>query len=123
MQDKITITFENDHVHVVVKVDQSYERSLAMWKDIVQACEEHDCYNILGETHDTKPLETMDAFGHINIFKEAGVTLKHRIAWVAYGQTNKDAIHFTEMSLKNRGLVNGHVFDSVEDARAWLLGS
>lgn len=122
MSGEITITFKGDHLHVVVEVDQSYERSLVMWKDIVQACEEHDCYNILGETHDTRPLETMDAVQHVNIFREAGITLNHRIAWVAYGDTNKDAIHLTEMALKNRGLINGHVFDSVEEARAWLLG-
>lgn len=122
MNKNITIEYEGDYVHARQSGPDNYDASLELWKRIVDACEKHHCFNILGETFTTEPLSTMDAFDHIKIFELAGVTLKHRIAWVHHVAETAEPIEFAETVLHNRGLVNGHLFPTVEKAVEWLLG-
>ena len=84
-------------------------------------CEKHDYFNILGESHTEEPLSTMDAYNHIEIFKLAGVTKQHRIAWVHHVKETDKTMKFIENVLKNRGLVNGGLFPTIEEAKRWLL--
>jgi len=71
----------------------------------------------------TDELSTMDAFNHLKILELVGLTLKHRIAWVNQVKETAKGIEFVEtVVVKNRGLVNGGIFSSVEEAKFWLLG-
>lgn len=91
-----------------------------MWKDIIDACKEHQCFSILGLSNFDQPLRIADAIDHQAIFLEAGVTIDHRIAWV---QLNPEAYAMTELAetvLLNRGLANGRLFNNELDARRWL---
>lgn len=86
------------------------------------ACEENNCFNILGEGFITEPLTTMEAYNHIQIFRDVGLTRKHRIAWVHHIEETAEPARFAETVLNNRGLVNGRLFPTVEEAIEWLLG-
>lgn len=91
-----------------------------MWKDIIDACKERQCFSILGLSNFDQPLRIADAIDHQAIFLEAGVTIDHRIAWV---QLNPEAYAMTELAetvLLNRGLANGRLFNNELDARRWL---
>lgn len=91
-----------------------------MWKDIIDACTEHQCYSILGLSNLDRPLKLADAIDHQAVFLEAGVTIDHRIAWV---QLNPEAYKMTEVAetiLLNRGLINGRLFSDEHEARRWL---
>jgi hypothetical protein len=80
MRYKITIRYESDYLHVQHTGDDSYQIALELWRRIAKACEKHQCFNILSESDTNKLLSTMDAFNHIKIFQDAGITHKHRIA-------------------------------------------
>ena len=92
-----------------------------MWTDIVAASEKHHCPLILGMTNLDRPMKLAVAIDHQAIFFEAGVTDKHRIAWV---QLNPDAHSMTELAetiLLNRGQFNGRLFTDEAEARRWLI--
>jgi len=92
-----------------------------MWTAIVAASENYHCLSILGLSNLDRPLKVADAIDHQAIFLEAGVTNKHRIAWV---QLNPDALSMTELAetiLLNRGQLNGHLFTDEAEARRWLV--
>lgn len=123
MSYKITISYESDYLHVRHTGDDSYQISLELWRCIAKACEKYQCFNILGESDTNKLLSTMDAFNHIKIFQDAGITLKHRIAWVNHNQSAKQQFRFIENVLKNRSTATGGLFENIEKGKNWLLNN
>ena len=121
MGDEILIEYKDDYIHVRQYGRDNYSISLDLWRRIVAACEEYNCHNILGESYTTEELSTLDAYGHVKIFRLAGVTLQHRIAWVHKGENAAQNGQFIETVLTNRMMVNGHFFASTEEAKRWLL--
>lgn len=121
MSYEITIKYEGDHLHVQHTGDDSYQISLELWCRISKACEKHKCFNILGESNTNKLLSTMDAFNHIEIFRDAGITHKYRIAWVDHNPATKQVFKFIETVLKNRSVASVGLFENVEKAMEWLL--
>lgn len=121
MRDETFFEFMGDYISVVVTGFDSYRRSAELWKQIAEVCEQYDCYNILGQSRTGGVLSTMDSFKHIDIFQEAGITWKHRVAWVADDAEKYEQLKFIETVLRNRALLNGRLFHSVEEARHWLL--
>ncbi len=121
MRDDLIIENKDRYIHVRHYGRDSYDITLDMWQRIVAACEEYNCFNILGETYTKNRLSTIDNYRHAEIMKQAGVTLRHRIAWVAHGPEALEDLTFVETVLLNRGLVLGKVFMSIEEAKRWLL--
>ena len=91
-----------------------------LWGAIVEACDTHNCYDILGISELDAPFSTMDAFSHHEIFTEVGVTRRHRIAWVNLDAESREMLEFTETVLRNRFKLNGGLFPSIEAAKEWL---
>ena len=121
MRYKITIRYGSDYLHVQHTGDDSYQIALELWRRIAKACEKHQCFNILGESDTNKLLSTMDAFNHIKIFQDAGITHKHRIAWVNHNPAAKQQFKFIETVLKNRPSASGALFENIEKGKKWLL--
>jgi len=122
MNSKISVTYEGEYILVQLTGDNSYEVSLKLWKKVVEACEKNQCFNILGVSSTNNPLKTMEAFDHINIFTEVGISPKHRIAWVEKNPEAAETFRFVETVIKNRKLVNGYLFSNISEAKNWLLG-
>lgn len=123
MRDEIIVEYKGDHVHARVYGKNNYDISLEVWRRIMAACKEHNCFNILGENFTTEELSTLDAFNHLKILEEVGLTLAYRIAWVSHIKEASKGLEFVEtVVVKNRGLANGGLFQTVEEAKLWLLG-
>ena len=121
MDDNIIVEYEGDYIHAIHSGLNSYASSLKLWKRIVAACEEHQCFNILGESFNTNALSTMEAYDHLRIYEIVGVTRKHRIAWVNHVKAAGEMLKFIENVMLNRGLIIGRLFPTVEEAKRWLL--
>ena len=117
----ISIENKGEYLHVKHAGADSYEISLELWQRIAKACEEHRCYSILGESDNSNVLSTKDAIGHIFIFRQVGITSRHRIAWVNHNPSAGPMFELIETVLKNRFVFDGHLFKDVEEARRWLL--
>ena len=122
MKNSFNISFEGDHVLVFADGEKDMDFVNRLWPEIAAACEEHECFNVLGIAKTTKPVEMTDGFMHANRFRELGIDHRYRIAWVELNRDTVDVLKFMETVLMNRGLP-GKVFDTEEDARHWLLES
>lgn len=117
----IEITFEGDHVRVRADGKKDFEVARRIWAGVSAACEEHQCFNVLGVANSTVPMEVMDAYDHARLFESLDIDGRYRIAWVELNKEAVDIIAFTETVLVNRGLP-GKLFSTVDEAREWLLG-
>ena len=123
MRDEVIIEYKGNYIHVRHYGKNNYDISLDLWRRVKAMCDQYNCFNILGENYTTDELSTMDAFNHLKILELVGLTLQHRIAWVNQVKETAMGIEFVEtVVVKNRGLVNGAIFSSVEEAKLWLLG-
>jgi hypothetical protein len=120
----MTISYDITHSDSLIQVRVNGSLDVAdvrrLWTAIVEACETHNCYDILGVSALDQPFSTVTAFNHHEIFTDVGVTLRHRIAWVDENGASNEILAFTESVLVNRSKLNGALFPSVEAARKWL---
>lgn len=101
--------------------DNSYQISLELWMEIAKTCEANGCYKVLGISDTVNPLEMMDAYRHLEIYKKAGITTNYQIAWVEKNPASRAILKFTETIFKNRIMIMGQVFADVSEAMRWLL--
>lgn len=90
-----------------------------LWRDIVAACNRHQCFHILG-TSNLEPAGSSEAYDHVAIFEAAGVNRRFRIAWIEENPAAIEWIKLWEAVVRNRDLATARAFDSVADAKRWL---
>jgi hypothetical protein len=123
MRDEIVIEYKGSYIYAALYGKNNYDISLELWRRIMAACKQYNCFNILGENYTTEELSTMDAYDHLKILEEVGLTLQYRVAWVDQATATARGLEFVEtVVVKNRGLANGRLFSNVEEAKRWLLG-
>lgn len=115
------VTFEGDHVLAIADGDKDYRYMERLWREIAMTCDTHDCYNVLGLAHTTTPVEAVEGYDLPALYRELGIGHHYRIAWVEHDEDARDTVEFVQTVLANRGLP-GLLFDTEEEARAWLLG-
>jgi len=120
MLNKIEITFEGDHVRVIADGDKDYHFQNRLWQEVAAACEEHECFKILGISHTTTPLEAVEGYDTARIFRELKIDNRYRLAWVETNAESRNMTEFIATVLANRGLP-GRLFDTEEEATKWLL--
>lgn len=119
---EITITHKGSYIHVNAEGLGSYEGALDLWQQVAQVCEQYQCYNILGEQYLFCNLSTHEALNYPDLFKQAGITKKHRIAWVDKNPRTREMTEFIRNVLANRLVGNGRLFKDMDSAKQWLLG-
>jgi hypothetical protein len=122
MHNKIKVTFEGDHIRVIADGDKDYRFMENVWRDVSAACEQHDCYNVLGIANTTTPVEAVEGYELPSLFRKFKIDQRYRIAWVELDEDAQDVITFVQTVLANRGLP-GLLFNTEDEAREWLLGS
>jgi hypothetical protein len=93
-----------------------------LWREVSAACNQHDCYNVLGIANTTTPVEAVEGYELPSLFREFNIDQRYRIAWVELDEDAQDVITFVQSVLSNRGLP-GLLFETEAQAREWLLGS
>ena len=121
MSYQMSVIFMGDYVEARSTGDKSYQTAVALWRQIIRVCDEHDCYKVLGIGQSTTPMPTMDAMNHTKLFQDFSITRKYQIAWVELNREAVGSIKFLETVLLNRGLLNGKLFHEVAEAKRWLL--
>lgn len=121
MSYQVEITPHDDYMHVVVSGLANYENARDLWRRIAIACEEHQCYRVLGEQRMINTMSTVDAFNHQKIFLELGIGSKYRIAWVDHNPRTFETTDFIRTVLFNRDLGYGKLFSNITQAKTWLM--
>ncbi len=120
MNPEIQITEDKGYLKVQVHGRDSREASLEILRRIVAACDEHNCLYVLVKAHIINKTGVMDNYDMPQIIEEAGVTRKHRIAWVDPNPETYNISYFAETVLHNRGYINVRLFRTVADGKGWL---
>ena len=120
MIESMTIAFEGDHIRVDSKGDKSIERARMVWAAVVAACEENDCFRVLGISESSTVMPVMDGFDHVELFRELGISTKYRIAWVELDASSVKSLKFVDSALFNR-MLPGRLFRTESEAKTWLL--
>jgi len=121
MSYQMSVIFMGDYVEARSTGDKSYQTAVALWREIIRVCDDHDCYKVLGIGESTTPMSTMDAMNHTKLFQDFSITRKYQIAWVELNREAVGSIKFLETVLLNRGLLNGKLLPEVAEAKRWLL--
>ena len=122
MARQLRIVFEGTCFHIHASGTSNYPAKLDFWQKVVKACEEHHCFNILGEFFpNSRPLGTIEAYDIYTVLKEAGVTRKHKIVWVISDSSYLESMSFAETVFRNRILSGVRAFTDITSAKNWLL--
>ncbi len=121
MRYEMSVSFTGDYVEACSIGDKSYQSAVTLWKEILEVCDKYNCYRVLGIGESTTGMPIMDAMHHEKLFRDFAITRKYKIAWVELNQEAVGSIKFLETVLLNRGLLNGMLFSTVEEAQRWLL--
>ena len=120
MTGKFSISFKGEFIEVLSDGDKDIEFALKLWTAVSEACEQRDCYKVLGIANTAKPLDTFDGFGHAELFQDLNLLGRLRIAWVEQNTSTLKEIYFVETVLRNRG-AEARLFEDVQQAKSWLL--
>ncbi len=115
------VIFKGEYIEAHSTGEKSYQTAVELWSEITKSCVKHNCFKVLGVGESTKPMPVMDAFDHQNLFRDFEVTRKYKIAWVELSKNAVGSVKFLENVLLNRGMLNGRLFDTVVEAKQWLL--
>lgn len=118
----LKLEVEEKYIHLVVKGYDTYENSLSMWKQTVELCNKANKFYIFGESYRINPVSVLENMSTYEIFKEAKVTNKFKIAWVDHNAKTYDSTRVAETALINRGISYARLFRTKEEALNWLLG-
>jgi hypothetical protein len=121
MDYEIKITPKDEYIHVEVSGEANYNNALEMWQKVVEVCKQQKCYKILGEQNLRKTLTTSEVIDYPKLFKKAGMTDNHLIAWVDHNPRTRDTTEFIRDVLTNRFIGKGKLFNNLNDAKRWLL--
>ena len=121
MRNRVTVTFEGDHIQALSDGDKNLEFATELWTQIATMSKKHNCFNILGIANTTTPMEAVDGYDHARLFRDLDIQHDYRIAWVELNPDAVDMAMFIETVLVNRGLP-GRLFSTVNEAKAWLIG-
>lgn len=116
-------TIWHDESAVIVKTQGvfDYLKIYDMWKAIAAACKENDCLDVIGLSGMEEPMPTVEAYDYANLFEAAGITPRHRIAWVASEPEVLNRLRAVELVLRDRGPYKVRVFEILSDAKRWLV--
>ena len=120
MAPRFVITFNGSYIEVVSVGSKSIDSARRVFTGITEACQEHECYRVLGIAFSHDPVSISDGFDHAELFQELGIGSRYKIAWVETNRDSVEPVEFVEDVLYNRGLP-GKLFKNVEDARNWLV--
>ncbi|MEZ5427738.1 MAG: hypothetical protein R2747_15825 [Pyrinomonadaceae bacterium] len=90
-------------------------------QQVVAACNEHQCRNVLAISFMKNPLGVINTYKLAEMFREVGFTHIHRMAYVDLNPDTQSDNEFAETVLLNRGL-EARLFVDVEEGKSWLLG-
>jgi hypothetical protein len=121
MSYQLQIVDKPSYLHAIVTGPNTRENVNGYLMELLRACEERQCFNVLIEERLTgRRLETWDVY---QIASDSSAHARGFFRAIAYVDVNAagDLMKFAETVANNRG-VPMRLFNSVTEAEAWLAG-
>jgi hypothetical protein len=68
--NKITVTFEGDHIRVRSDGEKNCQAVEQIWSKVSRLCEKHRCFALLGIGDRTKAMEVVEGCEYPGVFRE-----------------------------------------------------
>ena len=120
MAVQYAIEFADTHIEVRVSGIPDRDSLVSMWRDVVAACAENSCFDVLGLSTVERPTSLRDAISYAEILEEAGVTPNTRVAWLNRNPAAFVMVELIAEVLSNRRIAEACAFRDETDARRWL---
>lgn len=119
-KNETIISLEEGYLKVISIGERNAGYARNLWQNIMEACEECECYKILGIALTTKAEYDKHAIENIEIFYEFGIHDDLKIAWVEKNPEYENGMKLIEDLVLSRKLP-WKLFRDEEEARSWLL--
>jgi len=118
-----SIRFEDrkEYLYAYIKGKDSLENSLKYWQEIAEKALADGFQKVLVEENLEGQISDIDMFQLTSKFLDMGMA-KLQIGFVDLQEDNLVGNKFGELVVTNRG-IKGKIFDTTEDAEAWLLST
>jgi hypothetical protein len=116
----LDIQLKDGHLLVQYRGPDSPAISRSIIEQIVEACDQHQCYKTLALAYLENSLDALENYDLPAMFAKVGFNAKHRLAWVDLNPDTYDSTSFAETVLSNRGFM-ATLFQDEEKAMQWLL--
>jgi hypothetical protein len=118
MSFELSISDRGEYLFFTVTGENSVETVFNYMKEVMAACEKHDCYRIL--IHENLSGPRLEAMAVFNVASEGAMQLLGRLEAVAYVDEAMGAMaDFAESVAVNRGMPIAF-FSTIEDAERWI---
>lgn len=120
----MAVEYSITHVDSIIEVRVSgiadRDSVTKMWTNIGAACQEQQCYKILGFSDLERSLALADALEHDDIFREAGIDGRHQIAWMQLNPATRVMTELSATVARTAKVTNIDMFTDEAEARQWL---
>ena len=122
MDDSYTysIDSENTVIRLTTSGNFDYLRALQMWREVIAACKEADCFKILTISNVINPLPTAEVFNSSDFFTSTGLDNRFQLAVVTENADVHESHQIAATALKTRGSFAASAFSNEREARRWL---
>jgi hypothetical protein len=122
MDDSYTysIDVEDTVIRLTTSGNFDYLRALQMWREVIAACKEANCFKILTISNVTNPLPTAEVFNSSDFFTSAGLDNRFKLAVVTENPDVHESHQVAATALKTKGSFAASAFSREKEARRWL---
>lgn len=120
MNNKYLISCKEDHIEATSDGPKTLECIIHLWSEIIHACKECTCFNILNISNSLSPITVSEAINHLKSFEHLEITNDYRVAWVELNPACGKSTLLVESLLSSYG-INIRTFMDIGDAKSWLF--
>jgi hypothetical protein len=117
-------TYSIDPEDTVIRLTTSgnfdYLRALQMWREVIAACKEANCFKILTISNVINPLPTAEVFNSSDFFTSVGLDNRFQLAVVTENPDVHESHQVAATALKTKGSFAASAFSNEREARRWL---
>ncbi|MEQ8358093.1 MAG: hypothetical protein RH860_01305 [Cytophagales bacterium] len=119
-KNETIISLEDGYIKVISVGVKNEHFSQNLWRNIIEACEECECYKILGVTLTTNADTNQNLITYPRFLDQIGFNDQLKVAWIEKNPDFDISSEFSKTVFQNRSLP-GRFFEKEEDAREWLM--
>ena len=120
MKVHLDFDYNSNYIEVRYRGPDSPEISRNIFRQIIDECDKHKCYNILTIAYLENSLTTMENYDLAKMLEEEGFSKKHRLALVDLNPDTYNSTYQAETVLFYH-FFNARLFQEEEEAKQWLL--
>lgn len=115
------INFRKTYIEVISEGDKDKQASAQLWKEVIKACEKHQCFKVLGISHSNNAFSSQETYDIVDHMRSLGIDGRFKIAWTESNPEALQKFNMIESIIHSKMKLPSFIFSNVEEALSWLL--